>query len=858
MTNPVTPNIGLNKIDRTSPATTYFDLEKYIDQNADTVDRFAGEASQAIEALQQRLDTEERREVVLQPGLQIVNEERSAPFSLSGIKGRTLVNLLGRDGNCENVSRFTPWQATLAAETVNKTQGNQSLKITTTATPGGSGALTGFPVKEGSYYLIVAEVRLGSGTSIGAYLNGLAYSKGNTNSTDTTKFKTVWKAYSVSAAATVYAVGEVVGPSGSVGYVDAIRVYEISAIDYAALDGMTPEQIAAKYPYVDSLQPVRNPYVLRYGENLLPPFYEWARGSQTNVISPYALNLNAIEAFHITTCEVPFVIGQSYTLTATFSGDVGGYIHVRGYDSSGAINSLDITTSQSKIGINVLNYTVPEGTVSIVVIFTNTKVGVFNVSNPMLTLGSETKPFKPREDSMLAMQTDLYADPVNGANADEVFEKDGQYFKLAKWKGNALDGSLSYVVLNNYTGFKRVAVPVGQLPLPLTLQKYWATKYQGSLLSLIDTSTRVDAVDYSDTHGWLLSISNTDSGWGDNYTPTADEIKAYFIGWKMYDAAANASSVYNGSGGKAWVNLAKFVKGDHSEYTTTIPTVPAVEYTPYQLVYQLATPTVEPIVSEGMLTFNEGDNQIEVGTGIVVRESVKPVVWSNGYTWINGRTIPSYPLKNRPSKILTIYKNARQNTGWRYEPVDSGFQDIHGLVQARIENSLFDTSAAYSATYLMMDTSPIVPFTGSYAANEKMMLQELTDTVQQNATAVSVLMNKKADKDSAGWITPTLLNGAINVTGLPPVRIMKDSMGYVHIQGAIKPMNMSVSTVFKLPKGYRPGVLNVLIVAGLPTDSGDVYTRINIDPNGDVVFVPTNNPNHWVSFFNIPPFLAEQ
>ena len=81
MTNPVTPNIGLNKIDRTSPSTTYFDLEKYIDQNADAVDRFAGETSEAIGALEKRLDTEERREVVLQPGLQIVNAERSAPLS---------------------------------------------------------------------------------------------------------------------------------------------------------------------------------------------------------------------------------------------------------------------------------------------------------------------------------------------------------------------------------------------------------------------------------------------------------------------------------------------------------------------------------------------------------------------------------------------------------------------------------------------------------------------------------------------------------------------------------------------------------------------------------------------------------
>ena len=130
MTNPVTPNLGLNKIDRTSPSTTYFDLEKYIDQNADAVDRFAGGTSDAIGALEKRLDTVERKEVVLQPGLQIVNAERSAPFKLSGIKGRTLVNLLGRAGSCDSLSGVTTPSATATIDTTVSTSGTTSIKVT--------------------------------------------------------------------------------------------------------------------------------------------------------------------------------------------------------------------------------------------------------------------------------------------------------------------------------------------------------------------------------------------------------------------------------------------------------------------------------------------------------------------------------------------------------------------------------------------------------------------------------------------------------------------------------------------------------------------------------------------------------
>lgn len=141
MTNPVTPNIGLNKIDRTSPSTTYFDLEKYIDQNADAVDQFAGETNESINALEKRLDTEERREVVLQPGLQIVNAERSAPFKLSGIKGRTLVNLLGRDGDCEGAA-LTSYKASATLDTSSFTRGSKGLKVTiSSGQTSGSGAL---------------------------------------------------------------------------------------------------------------------------------------------------------------------------------------------------------------------------------------------------------------------------------------------------------------------------------------------------------------------------------------------------------------------------------------------------------------------------------------------------------------------------------------------------------------------------------------------------------------------------------------------------------------------------------------------------------------------------------------------
>lgn len=103
MASEKTPNLGLNQIDRTSPKTTYFDLEKYLDQNWRAVDDFAGDVNDGVNEIKKRLDTTERKAVTLEPGVQIVHAEKAAPFSLTGLSGRTLVNLLGRWGNLSSL-----------------------------------------------------------------------------------------------------------------------------------------------------------------------------------------------------------------------------------------------------------------------------------------------------------------------------------------------------------------------------------------------------------------------------------------------------------------------------------------------------------------------------------------------------------------------------------------------------------------------------------------------------------------------------------------------------------------------------------------------------------------------------------
>lgn len=205
MSEPKTPNLGLNKIDRSSPSTTYFDLDKYLDQNWEKIDEFAEqiegnleEQAVQVSGVRERLDTEERASITLLPGVNVVNANQEATFNLSSIKGRTLVNLLGRAGGCEQASLVNSYQSTITADTSNKVQGNQSLKITTTAMPAGALSISPINLKSGKYYIVILSAKLISGELIGMYLNELNPNKGMVTSSNSKRFSTLWGAYSIS------------------------------------------------------------------------------------------------------------------------------------------------------------------------------------------------------------------------------------------------------------------------------------------------------------------------------------------------------------------------------------------------------------------------------------------------------------------------------------------------------------------------------------------------------------------------------------------------------------------------------------------------------------------------------------
>ena len=118
-------------------------------------------------------------------------------------------------------------------------------------------------------------------------------------------------------------------------------------------------------------------------------------------------------------------------------------------------------------------------------------------------------------------------------------------------------------------------------------------KYNGKKLTASTTNSLVDHIELGST-GLYLNVSGSDTGWDDAWDNAtsftgmtfANLIKAFMNGWKMTTADTNvANCVWTGIASGTVKNAGA---ADYTHVTTTIDT----GFTPYKMIYQLATPVV--------------------------------------------------------------------------------------------------------------------------------------------------------------------------------------------------------------------------------------------------------------------------
>lgn len=651
----------------------------------------------------------------LGPGTSVIQADQNGSELDLVVQGRTLVNLLGSYGDGESLNGWILSGINPVLNTTTKRSGTSSYKFAATAVGGASVMVKDFyiPLDVTKSYVVLAWVYIesadiSSGGRTVMYLRDVGTTSARYSASAIMGRVGVWQLVYIKVPVNNTLVGSgfrlYLGhttPNDFVFYMDEVRLYEVSAVEYAAIGTtMTDDTVDLYFPQVSGKQHVQGVAVTEQGKNLFSLPYTSA---STNVVYVEDRSSNSITATsggtiynYVISKRFPVVPNTTYTLSANLtnvSGPDNPQISVRKGSDTGASGITAIFgTGKKSISFN-------SGTETEIILFAYASVATAAVQTKryefiQLELGSEATPFTPAEPQSVIL-------PVTLGQIGEV--RDSVYSQGIDWmcierikKDIALDGSLPWNFTNTYTGYKRLnaLLPAPAARIGGIFQR--AIKYTGvPLTHLAVAPTAADQFLVYDNNNVYLSVAGTDSGWIDAVNPSNNAIKALMNGWK---ASANDGSAYT-----SWVSMI-----DGSAPVTNTSTYVAANKAPgwtawatldYVLA-QAAAPVPVPN-AEGSITLHPGGNQINVETGVIQREKVVPKLDSGNY-YIISQSSGSYwgkAVLSRPTqKFLAVFKGAENDTrNWIFTP------DGLGAINARALPANFDTSADYYVTYIVLD-----------------------------------------------------------------------------------------------------------------------------------------------------------
>jgi len=539
-----------------------------------------------------------------------------------------------------------------------------------------------------------------------------------------------------------------------------IPLYEVPKEEYDnILVTWNEDEVLLRYPSVEGVQHIQNPYVIAEGENLFPPFTEIANVHSSLKItydSPYDITVESTGSYQVITLTKDILPNTKYYFglekNEQLVGNSSREIRVHSVDGtvlkSYYSDSIEIITPS-----NAKYLTVRLGSGSY------TGSSKIRFKNPMLCIGS-ARSFVSRNPSYMLIEEKLGA---IGTFKDTLFEQDGKMMlKKMIEKDRELDGSLVWAWVGNsiYNGYKRFRsylsnqdFPVGFSHNSIIDSRQVLTKYDGTKLRNSGLKTDVSAAPdlysvYKDGNNPYLieiSVSNADSGFAQEYEPTNAEMKAYFRGWKVKTSDASNKPT-------AWKSL---VDGKDAP-TQTVDYVSnnnAPGYIPYKYSYVLESSIISEVRIEGAISVN-GPTQIEVGSGVITREKVTPYGNIGQERQIN--RLGFNPLSKKADTILSIYKNERKDNSW-YFLTDTNL--AYGRQRAVISDSNYDPSAEYTVTYVVYDrnqfTTNVLTASANFATNIRTALDDTVkklEDVKAETSVNSLLLYEVLVRMKAGGI----------------------------------------------------------------------------------------------------------
>ena len=312
-------------------------------------------------------------------------------------------------------------------------------------------------------------------------------------------------------------------------------VYEISEDEYNAIDNMTPEEVETRYPYVDDMKHVNAVHITNPGKNLFDGELVEGNVSSSGAISTgktgRSVPKNPPKVMPNTTYTITEL--NENAILRIFARDKNGQII--GTELSAVSGTFTTPNDPNVYDIVFLILTLPE----------NLKV--------MLNIGSEPLPFEPQQSSYCYLPDIQLRSNMDGSVADQLYmDGEGKPRVVRRFREKILDGSLTWTHITSYTSSKQFRTDALFTDYSAGTRIY-IINYNGQKLQHGPANSENFST-INSSNELRINIPNEHSGWGEDYTPTADEIKAYFYGWRMYNDLP-LPNTYNGTGTKRWVIL---------------------------------------------------------------------------------------------------------------------------------------------------------------------------------------------------------------------------------------------------------------------------------------------------------------
>lgn len=642
----------------------------------------------------------------------IINSSLFTKASNIRVNGRTLNNLLGYFGNprrtCLPETSDTGHIQNLSNVKLNYSsdgvyelygeivEGESSGQLKLGSIDGTDYALNGV-VLSNRYYLMMADVFYNydnfrtceKGIHFGGVLGDF---NGKERLYDLSKYGTWQTIYKVVQVPASYSVSDPMNltlhiVSSRTAKIKDIRLYEIDKKIYDKIDvdeQYSGANLIKKYPYVDGYTPIINPYIEKVGNLLKNASLLGLSNNYNSIGNLVDVQYTKFKNYEVLRYIVPYrqYIGQVFSLS--IEGEYAEFI-VKSSKLNCGLVFYDEPYNQNKNEIQPQHVYFEHGKTTLttealnngymhVIINTNssslgdtidgvTREQLFNSFNEgrtkfTLVIGSEPKLYNEIETSSIRFNTTLYdGEYIERMDNGEYVVQNKQY--NVKSIINLIDEGVQVScsgTSNIYThdiilnGLKQKVDGVidlfGKAIHKDNNEGVYNSFYAGNWKDTYN----------ADEYAIKLTIPNSISGWGKDYIPTSDEVRAFFCGYKMeaYDSTRDLFIDYNDSTNEAdkyfvqrCIGIApvaflpqeyilnsniktrtfkyKITKDNISDMALLTLFKNPYDINTYKIIFK-SKPYCEKVEYSGLLLINKDLNYIDIGSGFISKEQINLLV----------------------------------------------------------------------------------------------------------------------------------------------------------------------------------------------------------------------------------------